>query len=59
MPLWLIKTDGDGIQGPLVDIINLTLETGIFPMVLKEAMVVSLLSKLTLYPTDPANYSSV
>lgn len=30
-PSWLVKADSEGTQGPLLGMINLSLETGIFP----------------------------
>lgn len=45
--------------GLLVDILNLSLGAGIFPEELKEAVVVPLLKKPSLEPTDLANYSPV
>lgn len=45
-----------GIQTPLMDIVNLSFETGVFPEGLKE---VPLLKKSTLDPKDPANYQPV
>lgn len=55
-PSWLIEVDGEETQAPLVDIFNLFFESGDFLEGLKEVVVVPLLKKPPLDPTDPANY---
>lgn len=58
-PSWLIKPGSQETQGPLVEIINLSLEMGVFPEGLKEAVVAPPLKKPTLDPMDMANYHPV
>lgn len=49
---WLLKAGVERIQGPLVNLINLFFETGIFLGGLKGAVVMPLLKKPTLDPSD-------
>lgn len=56
---WTVKAGNERMQGPLVDIINLSLLAGIYPEGLKEAVVVPHLKKLSLDPTDITNYCLV
>lgn len=39
-PSWLLKASGKGVQGPLVDIINLYFGNGVFPEGLKKPIIV-------------------
>lgn len=57
--LWLVKASGGGIQGPLWDIINVSLTFRVYPEGLKEAVVTPLLKKSKLDSLDLTNYRSV
>ncbi|XP_077782882.1 uncharacterized protein LOC144327417 [Podarcis muralis] len=58
-PSWLIRECPDVAWTPLVEIINLSLDTGTFPGELKEAVVCPLLKKTSLDPLDLSNYRPV
>ena len=58
-PSWLVKAGDGKVLGPLRDIVNMSLSTGIFPERLKEVVVRPLLKKSGLDPSDPANYRPI
>uniref|UniRef100_A0A803TWG8 Reverse transcriptase domain-containing protein n=1 Tax=Anolis carolinensis TaxID=28377 RepID=A0A803TWG8_ANOCA len=58
-PSWLVKNCLEGILDPLSNIINGSLEQGVFPDNLKEARVRPLLKKPSLDPMTLANYRPV
>uniref|UniRef100_A0A670IWM0 Reverse transcriptase domain-containing protein n=1 Tax=Podarcis muralis TaxID=64176 RepID=A0A670IWM0_PODMU len=58
-PSWLIRDCPDVARTPLVEIINLSLDTGTFPGELKEVLVCPLLKKTSLDPLDLSNYCPV
>lgn len=53
------KAGGEGTWTPLVNIINLSFETGSFPVGLKEEALKPLFKKPTLDPMEPVNYNPV
>uniref|UniRef100_A0A803U0W5 Reverse transcriptase domain-containing protein n=1 Tax=Anolis carolinensis TaxID=28377 RepID=A0A803U0W5_ANOCA len=58
-PSWLVKSCLEGLLDPLSNIINGSLEQGVFPDNLKEARVRPLLKKPSLDPMTLANYHPV
>uniref|UniRef100_A0A803SQV2 Reverse transcriptase domain-containing protein n=1 Tax=Anolis carolinensis TaxID=28377 RepID=A0A803SQV2_ANOCA len=58
-PSWLVKSCLDGLREPLLNIINSSLEQGVFPEGLKEASVSPLLKKPDLDRSVPASYRPV
>uniref|UniRef100_A0A803SYC6 Reverse transcriptase domain-containing protein n=1 Tax=Anolis carolinensis TaxID=28377 RepID=A0A803SYC6_ANOCA len=58
-PSWLVKSCLEGLRDPLLKIINSSLEQGVFPEGLKEAVVSPLLKKTDLDRSVPSSYRPV
>lgn len=58
-PSWLLNASDKRIRGPLIDIINLSLEMGVYLENLKEALILLLLKKTLLDTMDLTNYCPV
>uniref|UniRef100_A0A803SMB9 Reverse transcriptase domain-containing protein n=1 Tax=Anolis carolinensis TaxID=28377 RepID=A0A803SMB9_ANOCA len=58
-PSWLVKSCLEGLRDPLLKIINSSLEQGVFPEGLKEAVVSTLLKKPDLDRLVPSSYRPV
>jgi len=59
VPTWLLKALANTVPDIIARLINVSLQSGIFPSSQQHALVKPVLKKPQLYPTDPNNYRPI